>query len=444
MKIITILLIVFVTASTMAITLDFPEDGRHLPTITPNLNATNNLTNANITFYVNTSDGFNEDNAVCNILNTSDTEVNCTFIAIPHVLDINSIDFYFKADEHLGNTTDNSGGGMDMLGDIVGTPTYFTQGGVTDGYFEYNKTGSNYHQDLTPSFTVSHLDDFTYGMWIRVPEENCIAGSNNNAGGQGLNSNAFTAFGRTNSVALSWDNVMISLDDANCRSGGGIPCNEWVFIVGRWDNVHSCQTFINGEQKCTSTCWDGNGFSTTTAWRVGNFGEQFFGQIDEAWFDKGVTWSDSDILRAYEFGEGVYYWKVNGTNATTSDETETRNFTLDITPPVIFLNLTDEETTDTLISYLTNATDTNPITLNISYQKSDINNTSGDSPVELTGLQSLQFGVNNFIVTAIDLAGNVAFAQAILIKTGWNNVSFKFYDNESIKNYDNQSWRIYV
>ena len=450
MKPLIILMTILISASVFAITLDFPADGQHLPTIFPNLNATNDLINANVTFYVNTSDGFGEEQEICNLLDTSDTEVNCTFHGIPHVKNINSIDFYFKMDEHLGNLTDSSGGGMDMGANIVASsgnfPIYRSQGGAINGYFDYNTTGTSYHQDPTPSVSLDDTDDFTYGMWIRIPTDQCVTGGSNFAGGMGQDSNTYTAFGRTASAFLNWNNVYISMDDAGCRSTGtvSIICNEWTFIVGRYDNSHSCQNFINGVQTCSGSCWDGNGFSPTTIWNVGDFLGGWDTHIDEAWVDKGTTWSDQDILDAYEMGEGVYYWKVNGTNTTTTDETDSRNFTLDITNPVIFLNLSDGETTDTEVSYLTNATDTNPMTLNISYQMSDINDTTGTSPLELIGLQSLQFGVNNFIATATDLAGNTAFAQAILLKTGWNVTSLKFHGNASIKNYGNQSWRIYA
>ncbi len=431
MKLIFVLIIISMSFLVGAITLDSPNDNSYHSLLNIDLTTTADLDNSNVSFFVNNESSFSATNEVCLFVNNNGgDELNCTF-AFTQRDYLPATIFNMRFDNHTGNLIDSIGS-MNMV--FNGNPTYNVQGGASNGYYNYSING--FIEDLSPSFTLAHTDDFSLGAWVRVPEEFI---SSNIASVQGHSCNTRMLFGITSSVVLGFGSVALCTDDDFLREGSQIRLGVWEFIAATYDGTtHDCKTYINGELTASGNCWDGNGFSTTTVWRIGGGDGTYIGDIDEAWVVKNLVMSEEQINAIYKFGEGTYYWKVNSTNGTDTSTTGIQNFTLDITKPILSFNFSDSETSDSSISYNLTVVDSSPVNTTL-----DVNNVNikDEQSKEIIDSIDLIFGKNNFVATAIDFAGNFDSIDTRIyrIEDGLkfshfsnNNISFAFHGENNI------------
>jgi len=405
--------IIFMIGIVNALIIDSPSDGKYFQNL--EIVAISELTNSNVSFYLNNETTFGEENLICFFNNTvDDEELICTsIIAENNIMDIGSIDFYVKFDNHTGNLYDSSGNGMVMTL-TNGVPIYHKYNGATLGYYNTNFSGQVIFSDLTPTFTLGNGDDFSMGIWVY--DNFCLYTDSHTIALQGLTSNSYMAFGIAGSALRGYGRPYLSCDDAQATGGNSIPCREWTFISATYDGTtHEARTYINGEFNYNRTVYDGNGFATTTQWRVGAWeATNWNGSIDEAWTDKGVIWSDEDMLNAYKIGEGKYYFKVNETDGSSSTESSTLSYYIDRNNPTINLSFPRYETKNGFMNF--SSVDTNSfsnVSLNLTLNGVQIDYVDFTDGIIYTNETDLAKGDYNLTILATDLSGRTTTKEKL-------------------------------
>ena len=413
-----------------ALVINSPENNTYLQN--GYFNVTSELASSNVSFYLNNETSFGSENEICFFEDTADNEeLVCTsVIAENNILSIGSIDFYMKFDNHTGNLYDSSGNGMVMTL-ALGTPSYNKYNGATLGHYNSSDGSAYIFSDLTPTFTIDDIDDFSMGLWVY--DDTCHEVGANTIAMQGLASNGYMAFGISGSTSRGYGSVYLSMDDAQSSGGESIPCREWTFISATYDGTtHEGRNYINGRMVKNRTIWDGNGIVQTTQWKVGMWeATNWNGSIDEVWTDKGEIWSDEDMLKAYKFGEGEYYFKANEIDGGSSAETSMLTWFLDLYNPIINIVSPFYEHKDgTMIIKITDPNSFANVSLNVTLDGVQIDYVDFNDSITYINNTELAKGDYNLTILATDLSGRTITKEELF--TVITSVAIKINNDSGI------------
>lgn len=401
-KPILILLALSMIPIILALTSNAPADEFYSQDSNVLLNVTNNLTFANVSFFVNTSDSFPGGNEICFYNNTGIGDLTCQFAGAANELISENLVSYWKFDRDDPDA--DSAGSNDVVTNLNSNFT-LNGGSILDAY-HFGETSID-ELRMGDILDSTFSGDFSISVWIKVDSDytsqvtNTIFFKNDDrptlnvrntgavSAGGWFNSNP-PCSGTVNSITTTktvvvdeWMHVVLTAESTG---------NFWkLYLDGNLEaSAAICPAFSPG-----STVFIGGQLTAT---------REFEGFIDELRI-YNATLTSSQINSLYDSGEGTYFWKANATNGTLSQELSTQVFHIDLTNPEISTIGTPYKSRNGHINI--SVTDNNNISTNVSLDGvliSQQDNTANETYINTT---DLALGRYNLTVISEDLSGRI-------------------------------------